>query len=59
MTRFFMTRSEAVDLIIDSAIVGNSGDTIVRKMYSVRIEHLFKMFLRAYRQPQDYPIKVI
>ncbi len=59
MTRFFMTRSEAVDLIIESAIVGNSGDTVVRKMQSVRIAHLFKMFLAAYRQPEDYPVKVI
>lgn len=59
MTRFFMTRSEAVDLIIDSAIVGNSGDTVVRKMHSVRIAHLFKMFLQAYKQPEKYPIKVI
>lgn len=59
MTRFFMTREDAVSLIIESALVGKSWDTVVKKMKSLSINHLFKLFLHAYHQPDNYPIREI
>lgn len=59
MTRFFMTLDEAVDLVINSALVGASGDTIIRKMHSIKILDLFHSFLQSYHKPHDYPIEYI
>jgi len=55
MTRFFMTKDEAIELIFWSAINASDGDTVIRRMKSIKIMDLFNAFLEVLKQRKDYP----
>jgi UDP-N-acetylglucosamine 4,6-dehydratase/5-epimerase len=46
MTRFFMSKKEAVDLIFWAYEHGNNGETIIKKMKSIYIEKLLNRFIQ-------------
>jgi len=45
MTRFVMTLSEAVSLIIESSLLANGGETYVTKMNTIRVETLAEVMI--------------
>ena len=45
MTRFVMTLQEAANLVIESALLADGGDTYVTKMKTIRIEILAKVMI--------------
>jgi len=59
MTRFFMTKSDAIDLIFWSGINGENGQTIIKKMKAVAIGTLIKIYLLVLSQSENYPIEKI
>jgi len=63
MTRFIMTISQAVDLILDCAIETEGDDIFVLKMPSITIQDLALAMIHychdAYRSPNDIPLEVI
>jgi len=59
MTRFFMSKSDAIELIFWSALHGKDGDTIIKKMKSVRIDELITDFIQKMGKDDSYPIKKI
>ncbi|KSF82367.1 polysaccharide biosynthesis protein [Pseudomonas paraeruginosa] len=58
MTRFMMTLSDAVDLVLYAFEHGNNGDLFVQKAPAATIEVL-AMALTSLLGKQDYPINVI
>ncbi|HCL4141908.1 TPA: polysaccharide biosynthesis protein, partial [Pseudomonas aeruginosa] len=58
MTRFMMTLSDAVDLVLYAFEHGNNGDLFVQKAPAATIEVLAKA-LTSLLGKQDYPINVI
>jgi nucleoside-diphosphate-sugar epimerase len=50
MTRFIMTQTEAVNLIIFAIKNGKSGDIIVPKLMSMRIKDLVELFAKKYNK---------
>ncbi len=56
MTRFFMSKAEAVDLIFWAAMNGEDGEIVIRKMKSVKIVSIIKSFLKVLGKKGDYPI---
>lgn len=59
MTRFFMSKKEAIDLIFWATIHGNDGDVIVKKMKSIKIDNLIKHFFSVLKINKSYPIKYL
>jgi UDP-glucose 4-epimerase len=59
MTRFFMSKNEAIDLILWASKNGKNGSTILKKMKAVNIENLVKTFIKVLNLKEDYPIAVI
>lgn len=64
MTRFFMTLSDSVRLIIDSMIHARGGETFVTKMETIRIKDLAETMVEilapvAGRNPADVPVTII
>ena len=59
MTRFFMSADEAVDLIFWAAINAGNGETVIRKMKSVKISEIISCFAKELDKPADYPVKMI
>jgi len=59
MTRFFMTKKEAVDLIFWALKKGTNGETVIKKMKSVKIKDLLKAFLYVFKKDVSYKIKEI
>lgn len=57
MTRFMMTLSDAVDLVLYAFENGNSGDIFVQKSPSSTIDHLAKTMLKIYNS--NVELKVI
>jgi len=55
MTRFVMTLEQSVDLIEYAIINGESGDTIIPKLISMKVVDLVEIFSEKYNKP----IKVI
>jgi FlaA1/EpsC-like NDP-sugar epimerase len=55
MTRFVMTLEQSVDLIEHTIIYGESGDTVVPKLISMRVKDLVEFFSEIYNKP----IKII
>jgi len=51
MTRFVMTLDESVELIEYSIIHGESGDTIIPKLVSMRLIDLIEIFSEKYNKP--------
>jgi UDP-glucose 4-epimerase len=51
MTRFVMTLSQSVDLIEYAILNGDSGDTIIPKLISMKVIHLLELFEEKYNKP--------
>lgn len=58
MTRFMMTLTDAVDLVLYAFEHGNSGDIFVQKAPSATVETLARALVGLMGVP-DYPIKII
>lgn len=64
MTRFIMSLDEAVQLVIESAVLGQPGDVLITKMPTIRISDLVAVMVREYaprcnRRPQDIEVRVV
>jgi FlaA1/EpsC-like NDP-sugar epimerase len=64
MTRFIMSLDAAVDLVIDSMIMGQSGDVLITKMPAVRIVDLAEVMIEEFaprfdRRARDVKITII
>jgi FlaA1/EpsC-like NDP-sugar epimerase len=53
MTRFVMTLEQSVDLIEYAIINGESGDTIIPKLVSMKLIDLFELFSVKYDKPVE------
>jgi UDP-N-acetylglucosamine 4,6-dehydratase len=51
MTRFVMTLEQSVDLIEYAIINGESGDTIIPKLVSMKVKDLIEIFSEIYEKP--------
>lgn len=51
MTRFVMTLEQSVDLIEYAATYGESGDTVIPKLISMRLQDLMEIFSEKYGKP--------
>jgi UDP-N-acetylglucosamine 4,6-dehydratase/5-epimerase len=51
MTRFVMTLEESVDLILHAIENGESGDTIIPKLTSMKVKDLIELFSEKYNKP--------
>jgi len=59
MTRFFMTKKEAVNLIFWAAQHGQNGETVIKKMKSSVLIDLTKNFINLMKKSSnDYPMKI-
>ena len=59
MTRFFMTKKEAIDLIFWAAINGKDGETIVKSMHSALLGNLVRLFLEVAKKKPSYPMREV
>lgn len=59
MTRFQLTLSEAVGLVLEAAVRGESGDMWVRKMPSARIVDLAAALAEGVTGRTDYPTVIV
>jgi len=59
MTRFQLTLSEAVGLVLEAAVRGESGDLWVRKMPSARIVDLAAALAEGVSGRDDYPTVIV
>lgn len=50
MTRFIMTLEQSVDLIEYAILNGESGDTIIPKLYSMNVKDLIEIFSEKYNK---------
>jgi FlaA1/EpsC-like NDP-sugar epimerase len=58
MTRFVMTLDQSVDLIEHSLLNGETGDTIIPKLISMKVKDLIEIFSEKYNKPiQNIGIK--
>mgnify|MGYP003963006357 CR=1 FL=1 len=51
MTRFVMTLEQSVDLIEYTILNGESGDTVVSELVSLKVQDLIKLFSEKYNKP--------
>lgn len=51
MTRFVMTLEQSVELIEYAALEGESGDTVIPKLISMRLKDLLDIFSEKYNKP--------
>jgi UDP-N-acetylglucosamine 4,6-dehydratase len=51
MTRFVMTLAQSVDLIEYALINGETGDTVIPKLISLRVKDLIEIFSEMYEKP--------
>ncbi len=58
MTRFMMTLSDAVDLVLYAFEVGNNGDLFVQKAPAATVDTLARALIQILNKP-DHPIQVI
>lgn len=59
MTRFFMRKNEAIELIFWAGENGTNGSTILRKMKATTIEEVVEGFLKILRVKLNYPVNII
>ncbi|MGE5537989.1 MAG: polysaccharide biosynthesis protein [Gemmatimonas sp.] len=64
MTRFIMSLAEAIRLVIESAVLGCSGDVLITKMPAIRIGDLADVMIREYaprvgRNPRDIAVRTV
>ena len=51
MTRFVMTLEQSVDLIEHTILFGESGDTVIPKLISMKVKDLVEIFSEKYKKP--------
>jgi UDP-glucose 4-epimerase len=51
MTRFVMTLQQSVDLIEHALLYGDSGDTVIPKLISMKVKDLVEIFSDKYKKP--------
>jgi FlaA1/EpsC-like NDP-sugar epimerase len=51
MTRFIMTLHQSVDLIEHALLYGDSGDTVIPKLISMKVKDLVEIFSDKYKKP--------
>jgi UDP-glucose 4-epimerase len=51
MTRFVMTLEQSVDLIEHTILYGESGDTVIPKLISMKVRDLIELFSEKYKKP--------
>ena len=51
MTRFVMTLEQSVDLIEHALLYGDSGDTVIPKLVSMKVTNLVELFSEKYNKP--------
>tara|TARA_B110000046_G_C12892085_1_gene354833 strand:- start:226 stop:954 length:729 start_codon:yes stop_codon:yes gene_type:complete len=51
MTRFVMTLEQSVDLIEHTIINGESGDTVISELLSMKVKDLIELFSEKYNKP--------
>jgi UDP-N-acetylglucosamine 4,6-dehydratase len=51
MTRFVMTLEQSVDLIEHALLYGDSGDTVIPKLVSMKVMDLVEIFSEKYNKP--------
>src|SRR3989338_1758636 len=59
MTRFFMSKEEAIDLVLKASALTQGGEIFTFKMSSVKLIDLAKIFLEKYFPGQDIKIEII
>lgn len=59
MTRFQLTLTEAVQLVLWTTVEGESGDLWVRKMPAARITELGRALAYGMTGKKDYPLRII
>jgi FlaA1/EpsC-like NDP-sugar epimerase len=64
MSRFIMTLSQAVSLVMDAVFLARGGEVFVTKMVVCRIEDLAHVMInelapRYGRRPEDVPIEIV
>lgn len=59
MTRFYMSKKEAIELIFWATLYGKDGEIIIKKMKSAKIMDIVKNFLYILKQKSNWPIKYI
>jgi FlaA1/EpsC-like NDP-sugar epimerase len=64
MTRFVMSLQQAVELVIESASIGQPGDVLITKMPAIRIGDLAEVMVRELgprykRRPEDVTIQLV
>lgn len=59
MTRFLLTLDEAVGLVIEATLNGNSGELWVRKMPASRVVDLGQVLARGLTGVDSYPTEVV
>ena len=51
MTRFVMTLEQSVDLIEYAILNGDSGDTVIPELVSMKVEDILNLFSKKYNKP--------
>jgi UDP-glucose 4-epimerase len=51
MTRFVMTLEQSVNLVDYAILNGESGDTIIPKLVSMKVKDLIEIFSEIYKKP--------
>lgn len=59
MTRFFMSISQAINLVLETARLTSGGEIFILKMPSIRIKDLAKMFIQKYFPQKKIVVKQI
>ncbi len=59
MTRFYMSKKEAIELIFWATIHGKDGEIIIKKMKSANIMNIIKTFLSFLKISNKWPLKKI
>ncbi len=54
MTRFVMTLEQSVDLIDHAILYGESGDTVIPELISMKVLDLIEIFSEIYNKPIQY-----
>ena len=64
MTRFIMSLDDAVRLVIESTVLGRSGDVLITKMPAIRIKDLAEVMIREFaprcgQRPENIELRTI
>ncbi|MFA6322232.1 MAG: SDR family NAD(P)-dependent oxidoreductase [Candidatus Buchananbacteria bacterium] len=59
MTRFFMSKSQAMQLIMQATTLSRGGEIFILKMPAIKLDNLAKIFIDKYFPKQKINIKVV